>query len=86
MNKLVVHIHDNTYIHGKYESTDQNGSCSIVKQVQNILDKIFGAASSAATLFFISLLNVLLKLTIIIHQHFCLLFSIVQLDYSANSQ
>jgi hypothetical protein len=26
MNKLVVHIHNKTYIHGKTESTDQNGS------------------------------------------------------------
>jgi hypothetical protein len=29
MNKL-VHIHDNTFIHGKYESNDQNGSWSIL--------------------------------------------------------
>jgi hypothetical protein len=50
MNKLlVVHIHDNTYIHGKYESTNQNGSSSILWQVPDILDQIFGAASSAAT-------------------------------------
>jgi hypothetical protein len=79
MNKLVVHIHDNAYIHGKYESTDQKAvdqSCN--RQVQNILDQIFGAASSAATLLFYFTFNVLLKLTIIIHQHFHLLTSIVQ--------
>jgi hypothetical protein len=78
MNKLVVHIHDNTYIHGKYENKMTKmavgQSCN---RFQISLIRYLGLPHQQLH-YFISLFKVLLKLTIIIHQHFHLLSSIVQ--------
>jgi hypothetical protein len=83
MNKLVVHIHNkHTYMAIMNQLTKMavDQSCN---RFQISLIRYLGLSLSNYPIF-ISLLNILPKLTIIIHQHFHLLFSIVRWNMEWN--